>query len=28
VQDEPVHTSVDQSAEVCAWLLEISAELG
>lgn len=28
VQDEPVHTSFDQSAEICAWLLELSAELG
>lgn len=28
VQDLPAHTSYDQSAEICAWLLELSAELG
>ncbi len=28
VQNEPNHTSFDQSAEIATWLLELSAELG
>jgi hypothetical protein len=28
LSNEPNHTSYDQSAEICTWLLELSAELG